>query len=157
MQIPEPQQEHQWLQRLAGEWTMESVCIMEPGKPPAKFKASETVRPLGKLWVVCESEGEMPGGGTAKNIMTLGYDPARKRFVGTFVGSAMTHLWVYDGALVGNVLTMDCEGPSFTGPGMSKYQDIIEMISDDHRTLSSQLWADGKWTQFMTAHLRRKK
>ena len=32
-------------------------------------------------------------------IMTLGYDPQKKRFVGTLIGSMMTHLWVYDGAL----------------------------------------------------------
>jgi len=29
----EPQKEHEWLQRLVGEWTYESECSMEPGKP----------------------------------------------------------------------------------------------------------------------------
>jgi hypothetical protein len=37
----EPQKEHQWLQRLVGEWTYESECSMEPGKPPEKFEGSE--------------------------------------------------------------------------------------------------------------------
>ena len=32
-------------------------------------------------------------------LMTLGYDPRKKRFVGTFVGSMMTNLWIYDGEL----------------------------------------------------------
>jgi hypothetical protein len=157
MQIPEPQREHQWLQRIVGEWTFENECIMEPGKPPSKFTGTDSVRKLGELWVICEGQGEMPGGGVSKSIMSLGFDPAKKRFVGTFIASPMTFLWVYDGGLQGNVLTMDCDGPSFTGQGMAKYQDIIEIISDDHRTLTSQQLVDGKWQHFMTAHYRRKR
>ena len=157
----EPQQEHHWLQKLVGEWTFETEATMEPGKPPEKFKGAESVRSIGSLWMVCDAGGEMPGGGTATTMMTLGYDPARKRFVGTFIGSMMTHMWIYDGELdePGKILTLDAEGPSFAGDGkMLKYQDIIEFINDDHRTLSSQmLGADGKWVRFMTANYWRKK
>jgi hypothetical protein len=157
----EPQKEHQWLQQLVGEWTFESDCSMGPDQPPSKFNGTETVRSLGGLWVLCEGRGEMPGGGIGTTLMTLGYDPLRKRYVGTFVGSMMTHLWVYDGQLdaAGKVLTLDTEGPSFTGDGkMVKYQDIIEFKSNDHRVLSSQtLGDDGKWHGFNTANYRRKK
>jgi hypothetical protein len=134
---------------------------MGPDKPAETFRGTETVRSLGGLWVVCEGRGEMPGGGTATTIMTLGYDPARKRYVGTFIGSMMTHLWVYDGALDagGQVLTLDTEGPSFPDQGkLAKYQDVIEFVTDDHRTLSSQTpGPDGQWHRFMTAHYRRVK
>jgi hypothetical protein len=161
MQMPEPQTEHQWLQKLVGDWTFESECVMGPDQPPMKSSGSESVRSLGGLWTLGEGRGEMPGGGIGTTLMTLGYDPARKRFVGTFVGSMMTHLWVYDGALDpdGKVLTLDAEGPSFVGDGkLVKYQDIIEFKSDDHRVLSSQaLGDDGKWHRFMTANYRRSK
>ena len=30
---------------------------------------------------------------------TLGYDPAKKKYVGTFIASVMTHLWIYSGSL----------------------------------------------------------
>lgn len=45
-------------------------------------------------------------------IMTIGYDPHRQRFVGTFVASMMTHLWMYEGALDDGerVLTLETEG-----------------------------------------------
>lgn len=101
----------------------------------------------------------MPGGGIAKSIMTLGYDPAKNRFVGTFVSSLMAQLWLYSGTLdsAEKVLTLDTEGPSFTAGGMAKYQDIIEFVSDDHRILRSQVLRDGSWVEFMTAHYRRKK
>jgi Protein of unknown function (DUF1579) len=158
----EPQKEHAWLQKLVGEWSFEGECSMGPDQPPMKSTGSETVRSIGGLWTLGEGRGEMPGGGPMTSIMTLGYDPQKQRFVGTFIASMMTHLWVYDGALdaTGKVLTLDTLGPSFTGDGkMVKYQDVIEWKSDDHRTLRSRaLGVDGTWSPFfMTANYRRKR
>lgn len=157
----EPQKEHAWLERLVGEWEGEIEASMGPGQPPMKHRSKESVRSLGGVWVLCEGRSEMPGGGTGTTLMTLGYDPARKRYVGTFVGSMMTNMWVYDGAMgaAGSVLTLDTEGPSFTAEGKTaKYQDIIEIKDDDHRVLSSRfLGDDGQWHHFMTANYRRVK
>jgi hypothetical protein len=157
----EPQKEHQWLDKLVGEWTYEHEAALEPGKTPEKFTGKETVRSLGGLWVVCEGRGEMPGGGGSTMIMTLGYDPAKKRYVGTFIGSMMAQMWVYEGEMDqdGKVLTLDTEGPSFTAEGKTaKYKDSIELKSDDHRVLTSRFQDDdGNWHEFMTAHYRRTK
>jgi hypothetical protein len=161
MEMPQPQAEHKWLERLVGEWEYEHECSMGPDQPPMKMTGSESVRSLGGLWTMGEGRGEMPGGEVGTTMMTLGYDPAMQRFVGTFIGSMMTHMWVYNGTLdsAGKVLTLDTEGPDFSGaPGLIPYQDIIEFVDDDHRLLRSQLRdKDGNWQQFMTAHYRRKK
>lgn len=155
----EPQAGHHWLHKLVGEWTYEADCAMGPGQPRQRSTGSESVRSLGGLWTVGEGQGEMPGGGGATTIMTLGYNPQTKRFVGAFIASMMTHLWIYDGALdaAGHVLTLAAEGPSFAGDGtMAKYRDAIEFKSDDHRVLTSRvLGEDGTWSEFMTAHYRR--
>src|SRR5512143_4138160 len=90
-----PQHEHQWLQRLVGEWTSETEMTMEPGKPPEKFTGTERVRPVGDLWVLGESEGQMPGG-PGSSVVLLGFDPAKGHYVGTWAGSMMPNLWVYD-------------------------------------------------------------
>lgn len=157
----EPQKEHQWLQKLVGEWTTEMDAVMGPDKPPEKFTGTESVRSIGGLWTQGEGRGEIPGGSITTTIMTLGYDPAKKRYVGTFIGSMMTHMWIYEGELdaSGKVLTLDTVGPDFATEGkMTKYKDIIEFKSDDHRILSSQmLMDDGTWNGFMTAHYRRVK
>jgi hypothetical protein len=115
----EPHKEHEWLQRFVGEWTFEGECVMGPDQPPMKSTGSESVRSIGGLWVMGEGRGEMPGGGPSTSIVTLGYDPQKRRFVGTFIASMMTYLWVYDGALdaAGKVLTLDAEGPTFSGDG----------------------------------------
>ena len=157
-----PQAEHHWLHKLIGDWETEAEAAMGPGQPTVKTKGSERVRSLGGLWVVCEGESEMPGGERGNMIMTLGYDARTKRYVGTWVGSMMTHMWVYNGTTdaAGRVLTLDTEGPDFAAGGdkTARYQDIIEIVSDDHRTLTSRTpGPDGQWVEFMKAHYRRKR
>lgn len=159
MQTPEPQAEHLWLQKLVGQWTIESECVMAPDQPPMKMTGREVVRPFGKLWTIGEGSSDSPSGASCGSIMTLGYDPQAKQFVGTFIASEMTYLWPYQGLLdaTGKVLTLSSIGPSFSGDGtMANYQDIIEFWSDDHRTLTAKLQtADGSWSQFMKSHYRR--
>ena len=99
----------------------------------------------------------MPGGGPATTVITLGYDPAKGRFVGSFIASMMDQFWIYEGSLEGDVLSLDTEGPAFSGEGRSPYRDQVELIGDDERILRS-LAPDGNggWTEFMTARYRRK-
>jgi hypothetical protein len=161
MKKPEPEKEHQWLKQLLGEWTFEGEATMGPDAPPEKFRGTERVRSIGDLWFLSEGEGQMPDGGPSTTLATLGYDPQKKRFVGTFIGSMMTYLWVYDGSLdaSGKVLTLDTEGPGMTGDGkIAKFQDVIEIKSEDQRTLTSRVQGeDGTWTQMMTMMYRRTK
>jgi len=158
--MAEPQQEHRWLERFLGEWTYEAEAVMAPGQPPVKSSGTESVRSLGGFWVVGEGQGECPGGGPATTLLTVGFDPRTKRFVGTWTGSMMAHLWVYDGWLdaEGKVLTLEAEGPAFSGDGkMATYRDVTEFMDADHRVLTSQVRGeDGAWSRFMTAHYRRR-
>jgi hypothetical protein len=157
----EPQKEHQWLHTLVGEWTYETEALGQPGQTPTKVTGTESVRSLGGLWVLAEGRGEMPGGGPATTVMTLGYDTQKKRYVGTWIGSMMTYLWVYDGEVdtAQRVLTLNSEGPSMAGDGrMTQYKDVIEFKTDDHRVLTARvLDTDGKWQQLMTVNYRRQK
>lgn len=156
----ETRKEHQWLQRLVGEWTFEGEASMGPGQPSMKYTGRESARSLEGVWTVLEGR-DQPDGSTSNSLMTLGFDVARGRFVGTFVTGMMTHLWIYEGDLdeAANRLTLDTEGPSFTTEGqMGKYKDTIELLSDDHRVLTSRfLGDDGEWHEFMRADYRRVK
>mgnify|MGYP001766600919 CR=1 FL=1 len=157
----EPQKEHQWLQKFVGEWIFEGEASMEPGKPPEKFRWTEKVRTLGDLWILAECQAEMPGCGPSATVLTIGYDPSKGKFVGTFVASMMTHLWVYEGTLdaTGRVLSLDTEGPNMATEGKTaKYKDVYEFQSDDHRVVTSHMLGDdGQWHTFMTAEYHRKK
>jgi len=155
----EQTKQHQWLQQLVGEWTYEGETNMGADNPPEKFKGTENVRSIGGLWTVGEGHGAMPDGSPATMIMTLGYDPRTERFVGTWIGSMMSHLWHYDGELdaAEKVLTLNSEGPAMGGDRIAKYKDVIEIVSPDHRILSSHTQGEqGSWTCFMTAHYHRR-
>jgi hypothetical protein len=157
---PEPQEGHLWLRQLVGEWTFEGEALMGPDQPPAKFQGVERVRQLGDVWTIAEGEGEVPGGGgKSKSMATLGYDPQRKRFVGTFVGSMMPNLWIYDGGLddAERVLTLESEGPGMSGDGTTaRYRDVIELESGDRRSMRSYVeGSDGSWSRIMEMRYRR--
>src|SRR5918996_849417 len=129
-----PQKEHEWLHKLVGEWTYEADAPESGDKPAGKVTGSERVRSLGGVWVIAEGQGQMPGGDHGFTVMTLGYDPDKKRFLGTWIGSMMTHMWVYDGELdaAQRVLTLNSRGPSMSGDGtLANYQDVIEFKSAD--------------------------
>ena len=74
-------------------------------------------------------------------------------FVGTFIASIMTHLWIYDGSVdESGKLVLDATGPSMDGRSDAHYQDMIEIVSDDRWILTSRMQAaDGQWHHFMTS------
>jgi hypothetical protein len=158
MMNPQPTEQHQWLQQLAGEFTYEHECPSEDGQPK-KMRGKQTYRLVGGLWLIGEGEGEMPDGNLAKMFLTIGFNPDSGRYVGTWIGSMMTHLWVYDGWVEGRTLILEAKGPSFTDPGKTEtYQDRIEITGPDEHIWTGQMrLPDGTWQRFMTAVYRRKR
>jgi hypothetical protein len=133
---------------------------LEPGKPPVKCQGTEAVSSLGGFWVVSQLKSTMMGMNMDAR-MTIGYDPARKKYVGSWVDSCTSHMWKYEGSVdaSGRILTLEAEGPNMLNPGkMAKYEDVTEFKSQDHRVLTSSMQGDdGKWTTFVTMNARRKK
>jgi Protein of unknown function (DUF1579) len=161
MQIPEPTPEHQYLLQLVGDWDLESECKLGPDQPPSKSTGTQSTRALGSFWTLGDMDTAGPHNSRMKSLITLGFDPQRGKFVGSFVSSCMTYHWLYEGYLDDQqrILTLEAEGPSFAGDGsMAKYQDIIEVIDQDTYLFRSQYQnGDGRWTEFMRGkHTRRK-
>jgi hypothetical protein len=156
---PIRQKEHKWLERLVGEWIWEHESPPPEGGAPVKSVGTETVRSLGGLWVLLEGRSRMPDKKPAVTVMTLGFDPEKGRFVGTFVGSMMTYLWSYEGQLSpeGTSLVLETEGPSFPDTSkIVKYRDSVEIEAEDRRVLRSKYMSDdGSWHEFMKADYRR--
>ncbi len=155
-----PQKEHQWLEKLVGDWTYESEASMGPDKPAEILRGTETVRSIGGLWIVAEGKGECPGEGPGVTVLTIGFDPAKNRFIGTWVGSMMANMWIYEGSLdaSGKKLALMTEGPSMSGDNKTiQYRDEIEWVDDNRRLLISSMQGDdGNWVSFMTSTYHRK-
>ncbi|MCF3638537.1 DUF1579 domain-containing protein [Rhizobium sp. TRM95111] len=157
MKMEEPRTEHHWLERLVGDWA-ESPAAVEAA-PEASVWA-ETVRSMGGFWVVLEGKGQMPGGAPGETLMTIGFDSAKGKYVGTWQGSMMNRLWVYEGFLdpTGNVLTLECDGPDFDVEGKTaRYRDVITFVDENHRTFTGLVETeDGSWNKFMETHFWRR-
>jgi hypothetical protein len=158
-ELPKPQKEHVWLAQLAGDWTASMECSMGPDQPPMKSEATQTSKMLGDRWLVAKAEGDM-GGQKMTSVLTIGYDPTKKKYVGTFISSCGNELWTYEGTVSpdGKKLVLDTEGPNMMTPGQtSKYQEAIEIKDQDHYVFTSAIeGADGKFVEFMKADYTRK-
>jgi hypothetical protein len=154
---PAPSAEHKWLERYLGDWTYSSECPDEKGGPPMKFEGQETFRKVGDLWVQGEGRGRMPGGGEAVMLTTIGFDPARGKFVGTWVGSMMSHLWNYEGWLEGDdTLILEASGPVMGDPSRTtRYRDCARFERGTRHFWSMMLQDDGAWKQIMSMEYKR--
>lgn len=161
MHIPPARPEHKWLANFVGEWTFESSCDMGPGQPPIKTTGTEIIRMIGDFWLVVEGNGPMPSGGQMTYLMLVGFDPDKGKFVGSWIGSPMTVMYVYEGALdaSGTVLPLCCTGPNPMAPGtMANFQDVHELTRDGRRAMWSQIQKpDGTWQKFMHVTFQKRK
>ena len=101
----------------------------------------------------------MPDGDTMEYRSALGYDVSFKEYRGCWFASVSSHLWKYTGELSadGRKMTLNCVGPNMFKDGeTANYRDVIEIIDDNHRTLTSfGEDENGEWQQFMKASYTR--
>ncbi len=160
MEWSKPQGEHAFLHRMVGDWKMVSTTSdanYNADDPSQCFR--ETIRSIGGLWIVGDSRGRMPDESPMTAVMTLGFDPKKNQFVGSWVGSMMNNMWVYKGWLEpdGKTLVLEAAGPSFDGSGeMALYHDVITLHDDNHRTFASGArQPDGTFKEFMSSEFHR--
>lgn len=158
MEAPGPAPQHEWLQQFVGEWESEVEIFMEPGKPPMKTKGAEHARMVGGFWLVSEGRNvEFP----YSFMLTLGYDPQRGKYVGTWADTMMPYLWRYEGTVdaTGKILTLETEGPAPGSPDRhTKFREVTEFKSREQRQFTSRmLGEDGQWHTILTVNARRKK
>lgn len=83
-----PGPEHALLKQMEGTWDGTVKLLMEPGKPPAESKGVFTAKmDLGGFFLVTEFKGEMMGQNFTGKGMS-GYDPMKKKYVGTWADSS---------------------------------------------------------------------
>jgi hypothetical protein len=158
-EMPKPQSEHTWLAKFAGTWETEMECTA-PGQEPMKMKMTDSIRMLGGFWLVTESKGEAMGQ-PFTGVMTLGYSPEKKAYIGTWVDSMNSTMWNYNGTVndAGDTLTLESEGPCpMQGGKICKVKEVMKLTGKDEKTFtSSVLGEDGKWVQMMSAKSKRVK
>lgn len=153
-----PLPEHEWLNKLVGNWKTSSVMIMPDGSESSS-EGTEVVQNLGGLWAFGEGTAEMPGGGQMHYKNGLGYDVSFKEYRGFWIADMSSHLWKQTGTLSadGRVMTLDCVGPHMLKDGeTANYRDVHEIIDENNRTMTSLGQDDdGNWCEFMKVSFAR--
>jgi hypothetical protein len=137
-EFPKPGKEHALLKSLTGEWIVSGKFFMDPSQPPMEIKGMETGKmELGGFWLLSEFKSEMFGA-PFEGRSTMGYSPAKKKYVGTWVDSMVPHLFVTEGEAdaAGKVITMVGDGLDPATGKSSKERWVIEVKSDELHTMT---------------------
>lgn len=155
-QTVDPDAAHAWLEQFLGDWHGVSDAPGEDDEVTWEF--DESAEAVGKLWIVARSsspESDPP----FASVLTLGYDPEKGEYVGTWIDSMLPRMWTYRGWLDAetDTLILQAEGPDMSDPGKTAiYQDRVRFIDPDHKRVSSfAQTADGKWQEFMSVNYVR--
>lgn len=157
---PQPAKDHEWLQKLVGEWDVEvEIAPQEEGQEAVKTKGTASGRMIGDYWVQLENKGEFEGSPFV-GVLTLGYDAEQKKYVGTWVDSMSAYLWKYEGSMnpEGTILALDTEGPCpAEGGKVVRFQEKIEFVGDDQIVLTSSRDVEGKQVPAATIRYTKRK
>ena len=144
MQPAAPGPEHALLAKQAGTWKATQKLMMDPTKPPQVSAATEVCTLicnglfLRSDYHMKDAQGEMHGSGL------LGYDTAKKKYVGVWVDTYGTAIYPYEGTCAGDkcTYTLDTTDPSGKPVTLTM---VYEIVDDDHRKFAMMMpGADGK-------------
>ncbi len=158
-EMPKPGPEHALLKQMEGTWDGAVKLVAEPGKPAMESKGVLTSKmDLGGFFLVTEFKGEMMGQNFTGKGMS-GYDPTKKKYVGTWADSMGPWLMFLEGSFdkAGKTYTEIGDGPDMTGATV-KYKMVTQIKGKDamHFTVG-MVGKDGKDQTVMTIDYKRKK
>jgi len=153
-QMP-PLPEHKALESDVGVWDAKVQMWGAPDAEPMDSKAVETNKMLGKLWLLSDFEGDF-GGMKFTGHMQLGYDPIKKKYVGTWIDTISPFLQTMEGTYDEKTKTSTMMA---TGkPSTSKM--ITRHVSADERVFEMMMPVEGKeneWWKMMEVKYTRRK
>lgn len=148
-----------WLEHQAGGWTSAARLTFGagPDAPTMDAEGDMQSRMLGDRWLITEGEIRVEGE-AVPFLQTLGYDEQKKRFVGSWIDTASSHMWMFEGDLDGDTLVLESTGPSCLEPGrITEYREAIELTGDGMiERRSTVLLSTGEWVEYMVCEFRRK-
>jgi hypothetical protein len=153
--MPQPGPEHEMLKKDVGTWDATVEMFVDPGAPASVSKGTEVVTMLGGFWQLSEFKSEMMGQPFEGRGAT-GYDPAKKKYVGTWVDTMAPGYYTVEGAYdaATKILTTVMEGPDASGQ-VTKTQATTEWKGADGRVFTMYA-PDGKTVTMKITYKRRK-
>jgi len=159
--LPQASAEHQGLAHEVGTWDADSKFWFAPDTEPITTKAVEVNKQLGTMWIISDYSSEMMGQ-PFHGRGQFGYDPTKKKYVGTWIDSMSPYLAVMEGTMdeATKTLTLMSKGinPMTGKEEVSKM--VSTMIDADHKKFEAfgQIpGQEGKWWKKMEISYTRRK
>lgn len=163
MTFPKPTKHHAILKQDIGVWDAE-ILMWEPGSKgePTRSKGVERNRVMGDgMWLISNFEGTYAGMPFTGHGVT-GYDPIKKKYIGTWVDSFTPHMMTLEGTYDAKTKTLT----TFTEwrePGSGKIvkgKNVAQYKQDGTRVFTMYMAAPGGGDPYvkvmqMTYHRRK--
>ena len=162
-QIPTPEvtKEHKLLKKDVGVWDAEMKIWMQgPDGEPMVSKGVERNRSVGDLWVISDYQGDL-GDQTFRGHGQFGYDPIKKKFVGTWIDSMTPHISTMEGTYdeQSGEMTMIATGIDPATGEESKSKSVSKYPDDNTRIFTMFMKAPGggdDWVKSMEINYKRR-
>jgi hypothetical protein len=150
---PKPGPEHEMLkEKFEGDWDASIDLMGGKSKGTAHYKMG-----MGGFWLLSDFNADF-GGSKFEGKGATGYDPVKKKYVGTWIDSMTPHLLLNEG-------TFDKEGKTYTETGemtgpdgkVQKTKAVTEFKDKDSFIFTMSLVADGKEQKMLEITYTRKK
>jgi hypothetical protein len=158
---PEVTKEHKMLKADAGVWDAEmKIWMGGPDAEPTVTKGVERNRMLGDYWLISDFTtdlGGQPFAGHGQN----GYDPVKKKFVGTWIDSMSANISTMEGTYdeKSGELTMMMTSIDPTSGQEVKSKSVSKRKGDNTRVFTMYMQApggDGTWVKSMEVTYTRR-
>lgn len=136
MPMAKPGPEHALLARDVGTWDATVEMRMAPGDKPQASKGLEQSRLLGGLWLITDFKSEIMGQ-PFEGRGVLGYDPGKKKYVGTWVDSMSLSISPSEASYDATTRTLSgwMEGPDMSGK-IVRSRETTVWKNDDTRVFT---------------------
>ena len=158
--MPKASKEHEVLKEGVGTWDYVMKFKMGPDQPEQEVKGVETCTMLGDFWLVFDIKTDNMMGMPWHGHGHLGYDPEKKKYVGSFIDSMAPQGMTGEGTMdaTGKIRTMIWTGKDHETGKMGTMREVSEHKDKDHGVMTmSKVGSDGKEQVMFTIQYTRKK
>lgn len=150
-----PMEEHKMLKMDEGKWQATISMWNEQNKVTAKYTAIETNEMIGELWSIGKLQGQIAGTDFS-GFATLGYDPVKKKYIGTWIDSTRPEITEMEGNYDSKTKTLVLFYTSLDQNGNPGKRKNV-MIYQDKKTRDFTMFIkqNEKWVKSMTILYQR--
>ena len=134
---------HEFLQKFAGEWEMKTTAWMAPGAPPVESRSTcraETI--LGGRFLLLRFVGQMFGQ-PFEGWQIVGYDNLQKKYIAFWIDGTATAFFLTSGVRADSVIEDVGLWPDPLTGGQQKVRDRLALVGPDEFTYEMYMGLPG--------------